>query len=169
MVDGNKPQRPLNTRQWKLYNFLRSADPTFTQYFSQREIYERQDISLIPEDNYIWECIRDKDGNETEMHVDFHGSVGRQISEDIQYINNSDDKVQKIILTTSAGHKLATKEEYKEYSENLRKSLVARLGRLSYMDKKMNHDGQCKIIFEETSKARPYYQTFVQADPTASE
>lgn len=131
----------MNTRQWLLYDLLKETK----DYLSQQEIYNRLLFY------YEW-----------NGKTDFHGSVGRQISADIQAIN-LEPTIQKIILTTSAGHKLATAHEYKMYSLAKWRELKAEMYRLAYKDSKAKLDGQMKIIFGD-SQARNFYESFVKED-----
>ena len=132
----------LTTRQWKLYDYLKG---TSDRWLTQQEIYD------VLKDDY----------KGVEVGVNFHDSMARiSITNDIQQINQS-QVIQKIILSTSNGIKVANEEEYKTYSINKWKSLKRQLARLAWKDHKAKLDGQMKLVFGD-SMARDYYETFVK-------
>jgi hypothetical protein len=92
----------------------------------------------------------------------FHDSAARHfIGLDISHLNQS-DVIQKIILSTSQGIKIANAEEYRAYSESKWKSLKRMISRLAWKDHKARLDGQMKLVFGE-SMARDYYESFIKS------
>lgn len=139
-------QVELTTRHWKLYNLLRKYS---NFWMTQWKIY-----NVLKE--YYPEI-----GEVNEKN--FHDSFARQrMSRDIVDLNNS-DKIQKIILSSSNGLKIATREEYVQWSNRKWMSLKRMIKRLSVKDDKFKLDGQFKILFSEDTKARNYHETFTKS------
>lgn len=135
-------EKNLTPRQWKLYELLKT---TSDRWITQQEIYD------ILKDDY----------KGIEVGVNFHDSMARiNITNDIQKINES-QVIQKIILSTSNGIKIANEEEYRTYSINKWKSIKRMISRLAWKDNKAKLDGQMKLVFGD-SMARDYYETFIK-------
>jgi hypothetical protein len=132
----------LTPRQWKLYELLKDNTQ---RWITQLEIQKTMS-SDYP----------DYDGQKN-----FHDSNARyDIGEDICKINES-DVIQKIILSSSSGIKIATADEYRVWSQNKWKSLKQQISRLAWKDHKSRLDGQMKLVFGE-SMERDYYEAFVK-------
>jgi len=141
----NNMSYEITSRQWKLYEFLKSRSDRFT---TQLDIYE----GLKDNGDYTMFVGEDKV---------FHDSLTRmEIGLDIQHLNES-DVIQKIILTNSNGVKIADEEEYKVYSLNRWKSIKGMIKRLAWKDNKAKLNGQMKLVFGD-SMARDFYETFVE-------
>jgi hypothetical protein len=131
----------LTPTQWRLYNYLKENTD---RWVTQQEMYQ-----------YLKGEYPNYDGN------NFHDSPARiMITSDIQKINES-DVIQKIILSSSKGVKIATADEYKDWSERKWKSIKQMIKRLAWKDHKARMNGQMKLVFGETM-ARDYYETFVK-------
>jgi hypothetical protein len=132
----------LTPSQWRLYEFLKAnTDRWVTQF----EIHQA-----------LKECYPSYESTEN-----FHDTIARQyITSDIQKINES-DIIQKIILSSSVGVKIATEEEYKVWSQNKWKSIKQMIRRLAWKDYKAKMDGQMKLVFGD-KMARDYYESFVK-------
>lgn len=134
----------ITSRQWKLYEFLKT---TQNRWITQQEIYN----ALKANGDYT-----NFDGDDRL----FHDSTARmEIGLDIQHLNES-YIIQKIILTNSNGVKIANEDEYKAYSLSRWKSLKGMIKRLAWKDNKAKLNGQMKLVFGD-SMARDYYETFV--------
>jgi len=132
----------LTPKQWRLYDLLK--DNTH-RWITQLEIQQ----TLKSE-------YPDYDGQQN-----FHDSGARLwITNDVQKINES-DVIQKIILSSSQGIKIASAEEYRVWSQNKWKSLKQQISRLAWKDHKARLDGQMKLVFGE-SMERDYYEAFVK-------
>lgn len=132
----------LNTRQWKVYHLLRDNSD---KWLSQFEIVKR---------------LEEEYGEYKGDPNLFHDSMQRVVlTDDIRQINQS-AYIQKIILSSSLGIKIASKEEYEVYSISRWKSIKRMISRLAWKDHKAKLDGQMKLVFGE-SMARDYYETFV--------
>lgn len=133
----------LTTRQWKLYELLKDNSD---KWLTQREIYER---------------LKDHYRKEEFDEANFHDSGVRYWQTlDIRAINQS-GVIQKIILSTPQGIKIANEEEYKEYSINRWKSIKGMIKRLAWKDHKAKLNGQMKLVFGD-SMARDYFETFAE-------
>jgi len=133
----------LTTRQWKLYDLLKDNANT---WLTQREIYER---------------MKDDYGTDPLVETNFHDSGVRYfMTIDIRRINES-GVIQKIILSTPQGIKIANEDEYKAYSINRWKSIKAMIKRLAWKDHKANLNGQMRLVFGD-SMARDYFETFAK-------
>ena len=132
----------LTPRQWKLYELLKENTH---RWITQLEIQQTMKLEYP-----------DYDGQKN-----FHDSNARyDISEDIRKINQS-DVIQKIVLSSSQGIKIASAEEYRVWSQNKWASLKQQLARLAWKDHKARLDGQMKLVFGE-SMERDYYEAFVK-------
>lgn len=133
----------LTTRQWKLYDLLKDNSD---KWLTQREIYER---------------LKDYYRKEEFDEANFHDSGVRYWQTlDIRAINQS-GVIQKIILSTSQGIKIANEEEYKAYSINRWKSIKGMIKRLAWKDHKAKLNGQMRLVFGD-SMARDYFETFAE-------
>lgn len=133
----------LNARQWKLYELLKQYH---YRWLTQYEIHQMMKGEYP---DYI----------EGEH---FHDSNARHfIGLDISRLNQS-DVIQKIILSTSQGIKIANAEEYRKYSESKWRSIKRMISRLAWKDHKSRLDGQMKLVFGE-SMARDYYESFIKS------
>lgn len=121
--------KELNSRQWALYNYLKEKGEEWTlQAFC---------AASIPEYNY--------DGEED--FKDFHDSPSRHLmTDDIRAINAS-DVIQKIIISSAKGIKLASKEDFAGYLKRQYAALWRRKKRIDKIAKKGLTDGQMRLIF----------------------
>jgi hypothetical protein len=135
----------LMTRQWKLYEFLKANED---KWLTQHE------IALGLKELY---------GAFGGEAIAFHDSdIRLRITEDIRALNNS-DIIQKIILSSPKGIKIANEEEYREWSLSKWKSIKGMIRRLVGKDQKAKLNGQVKLVFGE-SVARDFYETFKEED-----
>lgn len=119
----------MNDRQRKLYELLLLIGDTPTK---------QTDIGRIFIDDYD-DC---DSGN-------YHNSHARQVlTNDIREINN-DLSVEKIIISSRNGIKLATKDEAMRYIKGQYAALFRKLKRIRTLEKKARLDGQFKIFTDE--------------------
>lgn len=117
----------LNPRQWALYNLLKNHPD---RYFTQLEI-----------------AYALKEFYDTSFYNDqFHDSATRHLlTKDIRAINKS-EVIQKIIISTSKGVKIASSEEFAKYINAEFASIFRRLARTRQKAKKAGLDGQMRIV-----------------------
>lgn len=141
---GNK-EVILTSRHWALYTFLKKYRGIWV---TQQFIYDK-----------LIDFYKEYGVNENN----FHDSFARQkIARDIVDLNNS-EKIHKIILSSSKGIKIASRSEYRHWSD-LRWHSIGRMAkRLLVKDNKYKNDGQVRLILEEGSKAREYFETFFKS------
>lgn len=138
----------LNSRQWALYNALKEQGD---EWRVQAEI-----ATLIPEYNY--------DG--TEDYSRFHDSPARLLmTADIRAINES-AVIQKIIISSGKGIKIANKEEFDRYISKEIMAAVRKLLRAKLKAKKGNRDGQMRIVF---GSERDTIKAFLDSDKAVGE
>ena len=132
----------LTSRQWKLYNLLKSQP---NKWFTQKEICE---------------AIK-----EYEFH-DRPNDKCPTIREDKLAINQSLE-VDKIVVMDKYQFKIGTKEEYlKERIKHVNR-LKRQKEQIESMDYKYKLDNQGKLIsnkgavIDEQSKARNFFETFI--------
>lgn len=125
--------KALNNRQFRLYDYLKSN--------SDKWLTQEQIARALPE---YYPIDTDKD---------FHNysPSRKRMSADIRVINNS-GIIQKTILSSSKGVKIATKKEYQEYIKRMKKSALKRLAYVYSIEKKASKDGQFRITFGEYEK-----------------
>jgi len=143
---------PLTPRQWWLYRYLTAAFENDNQhYVTDLEAYNAfmSDLKAVTElENY------------PKIGHTFHSSTARPLSSDWQAIMDTRE-IQKVILSSSKGHKLAIdKEEAMPELERKKKSLLIQLERYYHQLSKVNLDGQGKLVFDSKSKAREYFESF---------
>lgn len=128
----------LNARQWSLYKHLKENGDTWEK---QRDI-ARSLSELYP--------IREGQP--------FHDSAARLLmTKDIQEINKS-DIIQKIIISSSQGVKLANKEEARQFIAGRLASVIASLERVRKLERKAGLDGQLRLVL---GREREIIQAFV--------
>ncbi len=133
----------LNSRQWLLYGLLK----TKKDWVKQAKIQE----DLPNEYPLIYE---DKD-------MPFHDTSARQsITKDIRAIKNS-DVIQKIILSSSKGIKIATAEEFDDYFSKKVSSLKRQFKLLYKQLKKAELNKQTRIVF---NSERDFIEAFKEAE-----
>lgn len=120
----------LNSRQWKLYEYLKKRGNVWTSQWYL--------ASVIPEYGY------DNTTQDTRL---FHDSKIRlQMTKDIRTINDS-GVIQKVIMTGAKGVKLATREEFEAYIKSEFSAVFRKLKRVRTKAKKAGLDKQMKIVF----------------------
>lgn len=117
----------LNARQWALYNLLKNnPDRYLTQLSIVYALREYYDISFYNDQ--------------------FHDSNARHtLTKDIRAINKS-DVIQKVIISTSKGVKIASSAEFEKYINAEFASIFRKLARTRQKAKKAGLDGQMRIV-----------------------
>ena len=131
----------LNERQKQLYNIIKSKSKS-------RGWITQHEISLE------WQKRYSKGSRNVRVCSPsvFHSSAARRTTTaDIRQINRS-EAIEEIIITSSKGVKLATKEEFEEYIRRETKTVFRRLKQLRNKIKKTGLDGQIKIDIDEDGK-----------------
>lgn len=122
----------LNARQWALYDHLKNnPDRHMTQLEIVRKLWEHYD----PFREFVG--ITD---------VNFHDSPARHLlTNDIRAINKS-DVIQKIIISSNKGVKIANREEFEKYINAEFASIFRKLARTRQKAKKAGLDKQMRIV-----------------------
>ena len=117
----------LTPRQWKLYRYLKERGDEWTTQL---------DIACALSDYY-----------DTKFDITkFHDSKARlQITMDIRALNDS-ETIQKIIMSSSKGVKIANRNEFNTYIGREINAAVRRLMRAKRKAEKGNRDGQMRIV-----------------------
>lgn len=135
----------LNSRQWELYRFLKERGDEWTL---QADI-----AAALPE--YYFGTSKD-----------FHDSPARmQMTADIRAINDS-SVIQKVIIASSKGIKLANSEEFDRYIRKEIMAAVRRLMRAKYKASKGDMDGQTRLVF---GSERDTIKAFIDSDKAVGE
>ena len=120
----------LTSRDYRLYDYLKSVGDTWVL---------QRDIAIALHDDFPY--------SEEDMG-DFHNSGCRHaITNSIRALNDS-DVIQKIILSSSKGVKIANESEFNSYIGREINSAVRRLMRAKRKADKGNRDGQTRIVFK---------------------
>ena len=128
----------LNARQWRLYNAIKARGDVWTK---QRELAE-----LLPD---LYPCEREQA---------FHDSGARLLmTKDIRTINKS-DIIQKIIISSAQGVKLASKEEARGFIAGKYSAVFKSLETVRKLERKAGLDGQARLVF---GGERPIIQAFI--------
>jgi len=119
----------LNPRQWRLYEFLKEQGDVWTT-----------------QKNIAYGLHGWYDTSFTDSQ--FHDSKTRlMIMKDIRAINDS-GVIQKIIISSSKGVKIANEEEWKECIKRDYISVFKRLERIRNKERKGRMDGQTRLVFK---------------------
>lgn len=130
----------LTKRQWELYIYLKKNCDKYTHL---------KDIAVNVY-GYDIDYLRDF-GN---------SSVRRNITADITAINDS-SVIQKIIVTSPKGVKLATKDEVQSFLNTKYKTAIQAFRRARNFEKKVSRDGQMRIVF---NSERDTVKAFIDSD-----
>ena len=132
----------LTPRQWNLYNFLKERGDEWTTQI---------DIAYALKDYYDVSFENDK----------FHDSKARlQITMDIRAINDS-DVIQKIVISSQRGIKIANESEFDIYIRRELGAVIRRLSRVKRKAEKARLDGQTRIVFKSE---RDTIEAFIQEE-----
>ena len=121
-----KFKKELVSRQWRLYDYLKAQ----TDYKHLKDIVEETGLyGELPE-------------------TDINNSAAiRTLKKDIQALRES-GVIQTVILScTFKGVKIATKEEYEDYSARVWAAIKRRAKLQALQDKKAGLDGQMRLVF----------------------
>ena len=129
----------LNTRQWKLYQYIK-------EYSIKGEWKNRREIQKD-----LWRIYPI-----TSQNI-FNDSGLRLMTKDIQAINANDIPHKVILCDSSKGIKMATKSEYNTILANERISILSQLKRHNEKVKKISLNGQRKL------KMTPYQKEQVES------
>ena len=140
--------KELNSRQWALYNYLKDKGDTWTCQWQ---------IALeLPEYKY--------DGEQDAAL--FHDSHARmQMTADIRAINES-SIIQKVVISSGKGIKLANSEEFDRYIRKEIMAAVRKLMRAKHKAAKGNRDGQMRLVF---NSERDTVKAFIDSDKVIGE
>lgn len=124
-------EHKLTPVEWKIYNYLKEHT---------NEWIMQEDLAYV--------LFYDNWDNQVQYRgINFHNTALRKtITNAIRNLNNS-DIIQKIILSSSKGVKIANKDEVDKYIGKHINAVVVRLNRLKKIAKKASRDGQYKITF----------------------
>ena len=144
----------LPTRCWRTYDLIKT-NTLKGRTTSQIEIVNNYPFKVCGE-------IAHTDGYEWNSNPKTHDHCSA-VWKDINQINMANGIHKVIISPTPFTYKIAeTPEEIKQYiEETYKKPAIAKLVRYSNMKRKLERDGQVKLIFDSKSSARDYWQTFV--------
>lgn len=148
----------LNPRQWALYNYLKERGDQWTPqvycaaYICQDAVHQ----GIEPPYYGDW------NGNPKE----FHDSPARlQMTADIRAINES-TVIQKVIIASPKGIKIANSEEFDRYIRKEIMAAVRRLMRAKYKAQKGSRDGQMRFVF---GSERDTIKAFIDSDKAIGE
>ena len=134
-------ENKLSTAEWELYNFLKDNSD---KWVKQVEI-----ALALPK---IFPTTE-------EDLLDFHNSNCRKaITKCIRNLNAS-TVIQKIILSTGKGIKIADQTEFEFYIGKKIMSAVRHLQRVKHLADKASKDGQMRIVF---NKERDTIEAFIK-------
>lgn len=137
----------LNSRQWALYNYLKERGD---EWIVQNDVV--YDLSEFYECDFP--C------------TNFHDSPARHLlTKDIQDINKS-NVIQKIILSSAKGIKLASESDFEVYIRSQYAALWRRKERLDKIARKGSKDGQMRIVF---NSERDTVKSFIDSDKAIGE
>lgn len=123
-----KFKKELISRQWRLYDYLKEQD----DYKHLKEIVEETRLY----------------GELPEADINNSNAI-RALKKDIRALKES-GIIQTVILScTFKGVKIATKEEYEDYSKRIWAAINRRAKLQALQDKKAGLDGQMRLVFNQ--------------------
>ena len=129
----------LTPRQWALYNFLKEQGDVWTMQI---------EIAYALKKFYDVSFENDK----------FHDSKARlQITMDIRAINDN-DVIQKIIISSPRGIKIANEREFDQYISREMGAVLRRLSRAKRKVEKARMNGQTRVVFKSE---RDFIEAFI--------
>lgn len=132
----------LTPRQWALYEFLKQQGDNWTTQFKVALNVKEYWFSDIP-------------------LTGFHDSPARHaMTNDIRAINES-GIIQKVIISSSKGIKIANEKEFDVYIGRLINAAVRKLQRVKKLAEKGNRDGQMRIVLNQE---RDTVKAFIDSD-----
>lgn len=148
-TEEKKPQESsLSPRCWALYRLIYNNSIYHHRKTTQREICEK-----LKDYGYEW-------NDDIKAH-DHCSAVWKDIKD-----NNESLEHDKIIISKNFEYWIGSKEETKQFLQKLWKDLSPRLSRYWKYLKKVEQDGQGKVLdknlnpIDENSKARKFYEAF---------
>ena len=134
----------LNSRQWALYNYLKERGDQWTFQ-----------VDICNDLKSYYGCWYGE-------KFDFHNTTARmRLTADIRAINDS-HIIQKVIISTSKGVKIANKEEFERYISKEIKAAIRRLLRAKRKADKGNKDRQMRFVF---NSERDTIEAFIDSKP----
>lgn len=122
----------LNSRQWQLYNYLKDKGDDWTNLY---------DIALDLKGLYVYPFHDDIEKKT------FNNSYTRRIlTADIQEINSS-PRIQKIIIYSNKGIKLANEAEFNKFINKKYIAVFKKIKRLRQIEVKAKQDKQMRLVF----------------------
>ena len=129
----------LTPRQWKLYNFLKEQDDWVKQERISSSLPDLYGTSGTP----------------------FHDTIARiNITNDIRAIKKS-DVIQKIVISSTKGVKIATQDDFGIYFDHKLKALKKQIKLLYKQLKKAQLNNQTRIVF---NSERDFIEAFKEAE-----
>lgn len=116
----------LTTRQYNLYKYLKEQ----TTFKHLSEIVVETDLY----------------GELPEINLNNSNAI-RQLKKDVRALKKSEIIQTVVFSCTSKGIKIATKEEYREYSERKWKAIKKVIKLQALQDKKAGLDNQTRLVF----------------------
>ena len=142
-MDNGTIVNDLNTRQWKLYEFLKEQD----KMLSKTDIMEQTHLYDEP----------------TRKTGKSYMSGGRLLTADLQAIKKS-QRITKVLITSRNGIMLAkTKEDAIDYFNKEQDEILKRIKRLYQQKRQLGLDGQMLITF---GKEEDVYMALNRKDDT---
>ena len=143
----------LTPRQWALYRFLKEQGDQWTKQISAAaKIYE-----MSGGEHY---------GDMGDPYHPFHDSSARlQMTLDIRAINES-DVIQKVIISSGKGIKIANEAEFERYIRKEIGAAIRKLLRAKRKAAKGKLDGQMRFVF---NSERDTVKSFIDSDKATGE
>lgn len=119
----SKEKKELTPRQWQLYKYLK-------EHYQPNVFIDKKELA----DNvgYSWNEKSDRNG--------------RDIESDVMALRES-DKIQKIIVSSQKGYKIANEQECKEYLDKDWINIMKELKRHNVLRRKARKHKQMRIVW----------------------
>lgn len=145
----NEKEIKLTPRQWATYRLIKRLSVLGVE-ITQRDIVDNYPSSEF-KDGYVW--------NDNPRVHDRCCTIWSDINK-----INAENGIHKVIIWDSNYHyKIAeTEQEIKDFCNGLYKQpAMAKLWRYGNLMRKAKRNGQGKLIFNDKSSAREYWETFI--------
>lgn len=142
----------LTPRQWALYRFLKEQGDQWTKQITVAE--------------KIYETSGKHYGDSGKHYDSFHDSPARmQMTADIRAINDS-DVIQKVIISSSKGVKIANGAEFERYIRKEIGAAIRKLLRAKRKAAKGKLNGQMRFVFNSEQET---VKSFIDSDKATGE
>lgn len=138
--------KDLRTIDWQIYNILKTQN----DWITQKDLCGMLLTTIAIKDNV--DNLKERETIMNMSNDEFHNTQWRHIiTRSIRDLNNA-SVIQKIILSTGKGIKIASEEEWEKYVERQTNAVIRKFARIRKIVKKGSLNNQYRITFGERQR-----------------